>query len=128
MHNKKLKYYTGNYDQYVKTPNHLIVPAPERREAAPAKWLIKALARGITWYDDLATGRAASFREIAEAEGVDARLISKLVPIAFLDPQLVVDCIDGRNGLLMTGSDVADGLEIPILWTAQGTPGKNPAP
>ncbi len=98
---------------------HLVVRPDETRNAAPAKWLVKALARGISWYDDLVSGRAESFREIAAREGVAERYIAKLVPLAFLDPQLVKECIDGHQALSLSGSDVAEGIELPMLWADQ---------
>ena len=66
---------------------HLVV-RPDAPGTTPARWLVKALARSITWYDGLVSGRAASFREIALREGVAERYIAQLLPLAFLDPKL----------------------------------------
>lgn len=87
--------------------------------STPSKWLIKAMARSVTWYDDLVSGRAASFREIAEREGVAERYIAKLIPLAFLDPTLVKDSLEGRTTLSFTASDLASGVELPLIWADQ---------
>ncbi|MBX3582971.1 MAG: recombinase family protein [Rhizobiaceae bacterium] len=97
---------------------HLVV-RQDTIGSAPSKWLIKALARSITWYDDLVSGRAASFREIAEREGVAERYVAKLIPLAFLDPGIVEDSLDGRTALSLTASDLAFGVDLPPIWANQ---------
>jgi DNA invertase Pin-like site-specific DNA recombinase len=100
---------------------HLVVRPDGAGNTPPAKWLIKALARSATWYDDLVSGRAASFREIAEREGVAERYIAKLIPLAFLAPQLVKDCIEGRRALSLAAADLACGIDFPVDWADQHT-------
>jgi site-specific DNA recombinase len=124
---------TGNADDKVATctieaanpfvgksqSRHLVIRQNDARNPTPAKWLVKALARGVTWYDDLVSGRAASYREIAAREAVAERFVAKLIPIAFLDPGLVSDCLEGRQALSLTGPDVARGIELPLAWADQ---------
>lgn len=98
--------------------NHLVV-RHDKVGAAPAKWLVKALARSFSWYDDLVASRATSFRELAEREGVAERYIAKLMPMAFLDPALLKDCLEGRTALSLTASGLALGVELPLTWTEQ---------
>ena len=87
-------------------------------DRAPDTALIKAVARGHAWFDDLASGRATSISEIAAREGVSARYVGRLLDLAFLPPKLVEDILDGRQPVDMT----ADGLtrvERPLLWTVE---------
>ena len=51
--------------------------------------LIKAILRGRQWFENLASGRAGSLTEIAEAEGVSTRYVGRLIPLAFLAPDIV---------------------------------------
>src|SRR5438034_1829640 len=51
--------------------------------------LIKAIARGRAWFEELATGRARSLRELAERGGITRRYVRRLVDLAFLSPELV---------------------------------------
>jgi DNA invertase Pin-like site-specific DNA recombinase len=106
--------FTGNSQS-----RHLVVRQDATPGTTPARWLVKALARSITWYDDLVSGRAVSFREIATREGVAERYVAKVVPLAFLDPALVRECLDGRRALTLTGADVARGIELPEAWADQ---------
>jgi site-specific DNA recombinase len=51
--------------------------------------LIKAIARGHAWFEELATGRARSLQELAKRDGIARRYIRRLVGLAFLSPELV---------------------------------------
>ena len=51
--------------------------------------LIKAIARGRSWFEELAAGRARSLRELAERDGITRRYVRRLVDLAFLSPDLV---------------------------------------
>ena len=46
--------------------------------------LIKAIALGRAWFEELAAGRARSLRELAEREGITRRYVRRLVDLAFL--------------------------------------------
>ena len=48
--------------------------------------LVKAIARGRRWFEDLVSGRAASLVEIAKAEGITESYVGRLIPLAFLAP------------------------------------------
>jgi hypothetical protein len=99
----------------------LIVPPTESIETSPRldKTLIKAIARGITWYEDLTSGRAISMRDIATRENVSERYVAQLIRLAFLTPDLVAGCLDGTIALPITGTDVAKGVELPQDWAVQ---------
>jgi site-specific DNA recombinase len=50
--------------------------------------LIKAIARGRAWFEELVTGRARSLQELAKRDGINRRYIRRLVNLAFLSPPL----------------------------------------
>src|SRR5207237_376619 len=50
--------------------------------------LIKAIARGRAWFEEVAAGRARSLRELAERDGITRRYVRRLVNLAFLSPEL----------------------------------------
>jgi len=100
---------------------HLVIPPqtgaePERRLDKP---LIKALARAVTWYDDLVIGRASSIREIAEQENVSERYVAQLLPLALLKPDSIEATLDGLGSLAIASGDIAKGLDLPMAWEAQ---------
>ena len=59
--------------------------------------LIKAIARGRAWFEELATGRARSLQELAKRDGISRRYIRRLVDLAFLSPELVEAIRQGRQ-------------------------------
>src|SRR6202023_3928803 len=51
--------------------------------------LIKAIAKGRRWADDLLTGRVESVAAIARREGVLPNYVRRLTRLAFLAPMIV---------------------------------------
>jgi hypothetical protein len=64
--------------------------------------LIKAIVRGRTWFEELATGRARSLQELAKRDGITRRYIRRLINLAFLSPQLVEAILQGRQPAELT--------------------------
>jgi hypothetical protein len=64
--------------------------------------LVKAIARGRAWFDELVTGRARSLQELAKRDGISRRYIRHLVGLAFLSPQLVEAILQGRQPVELT--------------------------
>jgi site-specific DNA recombinase len=75
------------------------------REPDPA--LVKAVARGHAWFDDLVTGRAKSVNEIAAREGLTPRYVARLLDLAFLPPTLVEAILEGRQPVDMTAEQLS---------------------
>jgi len=90
-------------------PNH-----SGRRDPA----LIKAIARGRAWFDELVTGRALSLQALAERDGITRRYIRRLVGLAFLSPELVEAILQGRQPVELTATRLTE-LDLPLDWTEQ---------
>jgi hypothetical protein len=84
------------------------------REPDPA--LVKAVARGHAWFDDLVTGRAKSVNEIAAREGLNPRYVTRLLDLAFLPPKLVEANLEGRQPVDMTAEQMSRA-ERGLLWS-----------
>ncbi len=80
--------------------------------------LIKALARGRAWFEELAAGRARSLRELAERDGITRRYVRRLVDLAFLSPELVEAILHGRQPVELTATRLTE-LDLPLDWTDQ---------
>src|SRR5262249_39834202 len=59
--------------------------APRSPDAA----LLKAVVRAREWFEELRDGRARTYQEIAEREGVTQRYVGHMLPLAFLSPEIV---------------------------------------
>jgi site-specific DNA recombinase len=80
--------------------------------------LIKAIARGRLWFEELATGRARSLHELATREGITRRYVRRLVNLAFLSPQLVEAIVQGRHPVALTATRLTE-LDLPLDWGEQ---------
>ena len=80
--------------------------------------LIKAIARGRAWFEELAAGRARSLRELAECNGITRRYVRRLVDLAFLSPELVEAIMHGRQPIELTATRLTE-LDLPLDWTDQ---------
>ncbi len=82
--------------------------------------LIKAIARGRAWFDELASGRARSLNELARRDGISRRYIRRLVNLAFLSPKLIEAILEGRQPVALSATHLTE-LDLPIDWTEQHT-------
>ena len=80
--------------------------------------LIKAIARGRAWFEELVSGRARSLQELAKRDGIARRYIRRLVGLAFLSPQLVEAVLQGRQSVELTTTRLTE-LDLPLDWTEQ---------
>ena len=81
--------------------------------------LVKAIVRGRQWFEQLARGRARSFAEIAQAEGVTDRYVAHLIPLAFLAPDIVARVLSGTQPVDLTTEELTKRIDLPLAWTEQ---------
>ncbi len=77
--------------------------------------------RGRRWFEDLASGRAGSLVEIAKAEGVNVRYVGRLIPLAFLAPDIVARILSGTQPVDLTTENLTKRIDLPLAWTQQRT-------
>jgi hypothetical protein len=80
--------------------------------------LIKALARGHAWFDELISGIAPSLEALPKRDGITRRYIRRLVGLAFLSPELVDAILQGRQPVELTATRLTE-LDLPLDWTEQ---------
>jgi site-specific DNA recombinase len=80
--------------------------------------LIKAIARGRAWFEELASGRVRSLQELARRDGISRRYIRRLACLAFLSPELVEASLQGRQPVELTATRLTE-LDLPLDWTEQ---------
>jgi hypothetical protein len=81
--------------------------------------LIKALARGFAWFEELATGRAETVTAIAKRERATDRYVSQIVDLAFLSPGIVEKALNGSRDVRVTTKNLVFDVEIRPLWSEQ---------
>ncbi|MGA7863102.1 MAG: recombinase family protein, partial [Stellaceae bacterium] len=98
----------------------LVLPglAQQDRSSRCDPALIKAIARGRAWFEELATGRARSLQELAKRDGISRRYIRRLIGLAFLSPELIGAILQGRQPVALTATRLTE-LDLPLDWTEQ---------
>jgi site-specific DNA recombinase len=98
----------------------LVLPgfAQQKHSSTCDPALIKAIARGRAWFEELAIGRARSLQELARRDGITRRYIRRLVGLAFLSPELVEAILQGRQPVGLTATRLIE-LDLPLDWTEQ---------
>jgi hypothetical protein len=97
----------------------LIVPArvADARPSSPSPTLIKAIARAQHWFDQLQSRQAPCMREIARAEGITERYVAKILPLAFLAPDIKEAILQGLQPSGLTLDQLCQPL--PLAWPEQ---------
>ncbi len=62
---------------------------------APA--LISAIVKSRGWLARILHGEASSQRDLAAQEGYDERYVSRLLPLAFLSPEITEALLEGKQ-------------------------------
>lgn len=81
--------------------------------------LTAMVARARDWFDKLATGEVSSARDLARRHSVDPGDVSRILPLAFLAPDIVECILDGRQPVGLTASRLLRTRDLPTSWTAQ---------
>ncbi len=97
----------------------LIVGDHDRSAGAVDLPLLKAVARAHRWFDELGTGKAKSFAQIAAREGLAVRYVGRLIRRAFLAPDIVESMMRGRQSMNLTAEALTRRVEIPFEWRSQ---------
>lgn len=85
---------------------------PIRSEARTR--LLKAIAQGRHWLDQILTGDATDIAAIAEKQEVSEKTVRSTLSLAFLAPDIVQAAIDGR---LPRGLGVSSMTDLPADWS-----------
>ena len=98
----------------------LVLPglAPQKHSPKCDPALIKAIARGRAWFEELVSGRARSLQELAKRDGISRRYIRRLIGLAFLSPELIEAILQGRQPVALTATRLTE-LDLPLDWTEQ---------
>jgi DNA invertase Pin-like site-specific DNA recombinase len=92
-------------------------PSDQGATADPA--LVKALARGFAWLEELATGRTDTVTAIAKRERVTDRYVSQLIELAFIDPRIVERALAGSTRSMISTTRLVFRTDLPPVWSEQ---------
>jgi len=96
---------------------HLIVPHGSAPAPQLNPGLIRAVACARLWHAELLSGKGKSQPRIAKDMGVSERYLRKIIPCAFLAPDIVEAILQGRQPADLTLAKLAHRL--PNKWADQ---------
>ena len=85
----------------------------------PDNKVIKLIADTRNWFDQLATGKSATVRELALQNNVDENDISRFLPLAFLAPDIIEIIIAGKQPPELTAEKLNRLKSLPLSWEEQ---------
>jgi site-specific DNA recombinase len=78
--------------------------------------LLKGVAQGRLWLDQLIEGQAKDINALAAKQGVSEKTIRSTLSLAFLAPDIIQAAIDGK---LPRGLGITQMTDLPMDWAAQ---------
>jgi hypothetical protein len=98
-------------------------PADNTAQAEPSppnRRLLRAMTRAYQWRARLETGAFRSIDALSRAEHVNATYVTRILPLAFLAPDLTEAILNGRQGIQLAIEKIRTKA-IPVDWGNQRT-------
>ncbi len=97
----------------------LVMTAPELNRALVDQKLVSKIAEVRHWLDLVTSGSNLSISELAKQRGADPREVTRILPLAFLAPDIVEAILDGRQPVELTSTRLRRHRPIPLNWQHQ---------
>ena len=97
----------------------IVMASASDRTAKADPALVKALARGFAWFEEMATGGADTVTAIAKRERVTDRYVSRLVELAFINPRIAQRVLAGTARSAISTTRLVFGTRLPLRWADQ---------
>lgn len=85
----------------------------------PDNALVGAIAKAHRWWERLKAEPELTVKELATSEGVTKSYATRIIRLAFLDPDIVAMTIEGRSPAHMSTKRLTQPASIPMSWAAQ---------
>jgi hypothetical protein len=85
----------------------------------PDPILIKAVAEGHGWFEELRSGTIPSVGDLAEHHDIDQGDVSRRLPLAFLAPDIVEAILKGHQPIELTAARMMRIRDLPLSWAEQ---------
>jgi hypothetical protein len=100
---------------------HVVTPAGATpwitRTARIDSTLVKAVVRAHRWRDMLESGRHATVRDLAKAEGINESYLSRVLRLTLLSPSIIQAILDGHQSTDLELDSLLG--PIPLDWAQQ---------
>jgi len=97
----------------------LVIPGEAVTASRTDPALLRAVVRGYLWFNELASGRVVSTKQIADREGLSDSYVGHVVPLGLLAPAIVESICVGRQSVSLSAERLKDHARLPVEWDAQ---------
>jgi len=97
----------------------LIIGESGTSMAVPDTGLVSLLVQSQRWFAELCAKRDLTINDLAKRHRVDSGDISRILPLAFLAPDIIEAILDGRQPCELTAARLKRIGELPLSWKAQ---------
>ncbi len=95
----------------------IIIAPPDAPQ--PDQGLINLVADARRWSAELLDGTSSTIREIDEREGLRSGSVSRILPLAWLAPDISAAILEGRQPPDLTATRLRNLPELPLDWNEQ---------
>ncbi|MBS9718944.1 hypothetical protein ACFFUT_06920 [Pseudohalocynthiibacter aestuariivivens] len=81
--------------------------------------LIALIADARRWARELLEGKASSIQQITEREDLRSGMVSRILPLAWLAPNISTAILEGRQPSHLSAKTLRDLPELPLDWAKQ---------
>ncbi len=97
-----------------------IVMAGQQTEPKPTdEALARLVARAHCWFEELKSGKTPKVQDIARREKMYPADVSRILPLAFLAPDIVTAILEGTQPVDLTAWKLKRLKDLPLDWQAQ---------
>ncbi len=97
----------------------LIIEGRSDKSSKPDPALVTAVTSAHRWFAQLKSGEVCSIKELADCHGIDKGDVSRILPLAFLAPDIVEAILDGKHPVALTAYRLKRMRSLPYDWQAQ---------
>jgi DNA invertase Pin-like site-specific DNA recombinase len=97
----------------------LVIAGSTAPSARADRALIAAVTSANKWFAELRSGDARSIRDLAARHRVDKGDVSRILPLAFLAPDIVAAILGGKQPVELTAYRLKRLHQLPPLWSDQ---------
>ncbi len=97
----------------------LVIPGADLSTQTVDGVLVTSVARAHVWADEILSGSVAAMTDIAIRENVSDSYVKKVMPLAFLAPDIVTAILAGRQPPHLTNQMMIRQMQVPLDWQEQ---------
>lgn len=96
----------------------LVLTGGQSQSFDPDPTLIVTVAQGHRWFEELRSGTMTSIANLAHRHGIHQADVSRVLPLAFLAPDIIDAILDGQQPVELTAARLKR-IRLPHSWDAQ---------